>query len=252
MAAPIASLVVLATCSGSGQLVTAFAHYISKRGARRSPWTTDESQGALRFSFRLVVSASWCASRALRPWSPWKSACRKPFGGFRATGCLCLDVPSRRPRWCSGVGLPGRPARAILSLGAGDLRAKRRRQGRPLKSTGSTRPSSKPACPTCVLPKSPYPGQPSLTRPEPEQQPSHKIFMPREKILWSPTLVAPAFVREAGVTSARLRSTRSRPTQACGARAGRRSQIVQLGHLVDARRDDPFRTRAIEPAKRVS
>jgi hypothetical protein len=215
MAAPIASLVVLATCSGSGQLVTAFAHYISKRGTRRSPWTTDESQGALRFSFRLVVSASWCASRALRPWSPWKSACRKPFGGFRATGCLCLDVPSRRPRWCSGVGLPGRPARAILSLGAGDLRAKRRRQGRPLKSTGSTRPSSKPACPTCVL-------------------------------------VAPAFVREAGVTSARLRSTRSRPTQACGARAGRRSQIVQLGHLVDARRDDPFRTRAIEPAKRVS
>ena len=38
-------------------------------------------------------------------------------------------------------------------------------QGRPMKSPGSNRPSSKPACPACVLPEGPCPSRPNLSPP---------------------------------------------------------------------------------------
>ena len=38
-------------------------------------------------------------------------------------------------------------------------------QGRPLNARAPTRPSSKTACPACVLPRAPRPGQPNVDRP---------------------------------------------------------------------------------------
>ena len=87
---------------------------------------------------------------------------------YRSHPVLLTVVDRRENRWANdidGSALTAQPGKS---------------QGRPLKSPGSTRPSRKTACPTCVLPKAPVPVDRTYVGHRTSQAPSTRSFMPRD------------------------------------------------------------------------
>ncbi|MHB1809147.1 MAG: recombinase family protein [Solirubrobacteraceae bacterium] len=95
-----------------------------------------------------------------------------------------MHIQRHRPHRCHLLQLTRQDERRRGQTTPTDPRSRRNRtsrRGAHRKARAQTAPIvQEPACPTCVLPESPYPSHQTLTRSAPKQQPSKAIFIPRK------------------------------------------------------------------------